>query len=92
MNFAGAHHQGLSLTRTKGLSPLTVGTVRGIQAPGKFEVKDQLGCRKIGEDYCDIVVFNKKYIFGLHSCSWHRAPKIFGISYLVRAIKVSCYS
>lgn len=29
---------------------------------------------------CDIVIYNKKYVFGCHPSSWHRAPKTFGIS------------
>lgn len=24
---------------------------------------------------CDVVVYSKKYIFGLYPCFWHRAPK-----------------
>lgn len=32
---------------------------------------------------CDVVVYSKKYIFGLYPCLGHRAPK-FGISYLPR--------
>lgn len=38
---------------------------------------------------CDAVTFKKEYIFGLHPSSWHRAPKTLGISYVMRAIKVS---
>lgn len=30
-------------------------------------------------DY-DTVVYNKKYLFGLYSCFWQRAPKTLGIS------------
>ena len=29
---------------------------------------------------CDTVIYNKKYIFGLYSCFWHRAPKTLRIS------------
>lgn len=35
---------------------------------------------KIAEYYSDIVIYNK-FIFGLHPFSYHRAPKILGISY-----------
>ena len=27
---------------------------------------------------CDVVIHNKKCIFGLHLCFWHRAPKTVG--------------
>ena len=29
---------------------------------------------RVGEEY-DIVIYDKKYIFGLHPHFWHRAPK-----------------
>lgn len=38
---------------------------------------------------CDIVTYNKEYIFGLHPSFWHRVPETLGISYVMRAIKVS---
>lgn len=28
----------------------------------------------------DVVLYNKKYVFGLQPPSWHRSPKTFGIS------------
>ena len=28
---------------------------------------------------CDIVIYNKKYIFGLCPRFWHRVPKTLGI-------------
>lgn len=37
---------------------------------------------------CDTVTYNKKYIFGLCPHSWPRAPKTFGISEVMREIKV----
>ena len=30
---------------------------------------------------CDIVIYNKKYMFDLHPCLWHRALKTVGISW-----------
>ena len=30
--------------------------------------------------YCDIMIYNKKYIFALHLCLWHRVPKTLEIS------------
>lgn len=38
---------------------------------------------------CDIVIDNKKYIFGLGPHSWHGAPKTLGISYVMTPMKVS---
>jgi len=38
---------------------------------------------------CDIVMYNKKYVFGLCPCFWERAPKTLGISKVMRGIKVS---
>ena len=29
---------------------------------------------------CDTMIYNKKDIFGLHPCSWQRAPTALGIS------------
>ena len=41
---------------------------------------------------CDIMVYNKKYIFGLHPIFfWHRAPKTLRIS-LRRDKGVFCYA
>ena len=37
---------------------------------------------------CDIVIYNKKGIFCLHRFPWHGAPKIFGISYVIRTRRV----
>lgn len=30
--------------------------------------------------WCDIMVFNEKYIFDFHPWSWHRTPETLGIS------------
>ena len=30
--------------------------------------------------HCDIGIYNKKYVFGLHAHFWHRSPKSLGIS------------
>lgn len=27
------------------------------------------------DEKCDIVIYNKKYIFGLHPYSWYRVPR-----------------
>jgi len=35
------------------------------------------------------MIYNKKYIFDLHPFSWHKAPKTFGISYVIRTIRVN---
>lgn len=35
------------------------------------------------------MVYNKKYIFGLLPCIWHRAPETLGILCVMRALKVS---
>ena len=39
--------------------------------------------------HCEIVIYNKKYIFACRLHSWHRAPKTLGIFYMKREIKVS---
>lgn len=31
-------------------------------------------------EVCDVVIYNREYIFGLHPCSWNRAPKTIEIS------------
>ena len=41
------------------------------------------------QDHCEIVIYNKKYIFACRLHSWHRAPKTLGIFYMKREIKVS---
>lgn len=38
---------------------------------------------------CDIVIYTKKYVFGLFPHFWYSTPKTLGISQVVRAIKVS---
>ena len=39
-------------------------------------------------DY-DTVIYSKKYLFGLHSYLWHRAPKTLGLSWVLRLLKVT---
>ena len=39
--------------------------------------------------HCEIVIYNKKYIFACRPHSWLRAPKTHGIFYMKREIKVS---
>lgn len=46
---------------------------------------------KIAECYSDIVIYNKKFIVGLHPFSYRRAPKILGISYAEIYKDVFCY-
>ena len=42
--------------------------------------------------YCDIMIYNKKYLFAFHICLWRRVPKTFEISWILRAIKhYFCY-
>ena len=38
---------------------------------------------------CDTVIYNKKYVFDLCPYFWHGAPKILGISQVMRTIKYS---
>lgn len=52
-----------------------------MSAPWKIMVVNQ----------CDIVTYNKKYIFGLSPLSWHRAPKAIGISCDESDKSVFCY-
>lgn len=37
------------------------------------------------------MLYEKKYLFALCLWFWHRTSKSLGISYVLRAIKVSCY-
>ena len=38
---------------------------------------------------CDNWIYNKKYVFDLRSHFWHRAPKTFGIYYMMSALTFS---
>lgn len=38
---------------------------------------------------CDTMIYNKKDIFGLHPCSWQRAPTALGISWSERRTRAS---
>ena len=40
---------------------------------------------------CDIMIYNKKNIFGLFPPSWQRAPKILGFSHEENEKGVFCY-
>lgn len=44
--------------------------------------------RFVHHDPSDIMICNQKQVFGSHF--WHRAPETFGISYVVRALAVTC--
>lgn len=47
--------------------------------------------RSVFEDQgvdCDIMVYNKKYVFGLYLCSWPRPPQIVAISKVEKVIKM----
>lgn len=37
---------------------------------------------------CDIVIYNREYIFGLPPCFWHRFPETLGISLVMDVIMV----
>lgn len=53
-----------------------------------LNVSEELLCSLLGRH--DIVIDNKKYIFGLGPHSWHGAPpKTLGISYVMTPMKVS---
>ena len=41
-----------------------------------FSIEAQALNGVLGEEECETVIYNKKYIFGLRPHSWHRAPKI----------------
>ena len=38
------------------------------------------------------MIYNKKYIFGIHSHSWHRVPKTLVMSEVTRARGIFCYN
>lgn len=35
------------------------------------------------------MIYNRKYVFGLHPHFWQRAPKTVGTSYVMNIVKVS---
>lgn len=37
----------------------------------------------------DAVIYNEKFVFGLPPHFWHKAPKILGISSVIRVTKMS---
>ena len=43
----------------------------------------------VQQAHCEIVIYNKKCIFGRRPHSWHRAPKTLVIFYVKRETKVS---
>ena len=57
--------------------------------------RDRIVVKKINKqpelDICDIVIYNKKYIFGLLPCSWHGAPKTLGTSSDKSSKGITCY-
>ena len=40
---------------------------------------------------CDIEIYSKKCVFGLHSSLWHRAPKTLGVPSTESNKGVFCY-
>lgn len=43
------------------------------------------------ENYSDIGIYNKKYVFGLHADFWHRAPKALGMFHDKSRDCIACY-
>ena len=43
----------------------------------KYKPKCKMQNIKFLGGNCDIMIYNKKYIFGFHVCFWHITPKTF---------------